>query len=87
MGHNADVKCLGLGHKSGRVMVTGGDDRKVNLWSVGKPNCIMVRPFTLFFSQFVFCLFFFLNVDLFFFIGTLLPTFFLLCLKSFHVFK
>lgn len=43
MGHNADVKCLGIGHKSGRVMVTGGDDRKVNLWSVGKPNCIMVR--------------------------------------------
>lgn len=40
--HGADVKCLGLGHKSGRVMVTGGDDRKVNLWSVGKPHCIMV---------------------------------------------
>lgn len=39
--HTADVKCLGLGHKSGRVMVTGGDDRKVNLWSVGKPQCIM----------------------------------------------
>lgn len=40
--HGADVKCVGLGHKSGRVMVTGGDDRKVNLWSVGKPHCIMV---------------------------------------------
>ncbi|CAL1539380.1 unnamed protein product [Lymnaea stagnalis] len=39
--HTADVKCLGLGHKSGRVMVTGGEDRKVNLWSVGKPHCIM----------------------------------------------
>ncbi|PVD20329.1 hypothetical protein C0Q70_18483 [Pomacea canaliculata] len=39
--HGADVKCVGLGHKSGRVMVTGGDDRKVNLWSVGKPHCIM----------------------------------------------
>ncbi|KAI8790713.1 katanin p80 WD40 repeat-containing subunit B1-like [Biomphalaria glabrata] len=39
--HASDVKCLGLGHKSGRVMVTGGDDRKVNLWSVGKPHCIM----------------------------------------------
>ena len=23
-------------------MVTGGDDAKVNLWAVGKPNCIMV---------------------------------------------
>jgi len=39
--HTADVKCLGLGHKSGRVLVTGGEDRKVNLWSVGKPQCIM----------------------------------------------
>ena len=42
MAHAADVKCLGLGHKSGRVLVTGGDDRKVNLWSVGKPHSIMV---------------------------------------------
>ncbi|KAK7114753.1 katanin p80 WD40 repeat-containing subunit B1-like isoform X2 [Littorina saxatilis] len=39
--HGADVNCLGLGHKSGRVMVTGGEDRKVNLWSVGKAHCIM----------------------------------------------
>jgi len=31
-----------LGHKSGRVLVTGGDDKKVNLWAVGKQNCIMV---------------------------------------------
>jgi len=22
--------------------VTGGEDRKVNLWTAGKPNCIMV---------------------------------------------
>ena len=42
MGHTASVKCLALGHKSGRVMVTGGDDKKVNMWAVGKPNCIMV---------------------------------------------
>ena len=41
MGHTASVKCLALGHKSGRVMVTGGDDKKVNMWAV-KPNCIMV---------------------------------------------
>lgn len=39
--HSTNVTCLALGHKSGRVMVTGGDDRKVNLWAVGKPNCIM----------------------------------------------
>ncbi|KAL5022150.1 hypothetical protein ScPMuIL_001305 [Solemya velum] len=39
--HAANVNCLAMGHKSGRVMVTGGEDRKVNLWAVGKPNCIM----------------------------------------------
>ena len=44
MAHGANVNCLALGHKSGRVLVTGGDDKKVNLWAVGKPNCIMVSP-------------------------------------------
>ncbi|GAB6032812.1 Katanin p80 WD40 repeat-containing subunit B1, variant 2 [Chamberlinius hualienensis] len=39
--HGSDVNCLALGNKSGRVLVTGGDDKKVNLWAVGKSNCIM----------------------------------------------
>lgn len=39
--HGANVNCLALGHKSGRVLVTGGDDKKVNLWAIGKENCIM----------------------------------------------
>ncbi|XP_035210369.1 katanin p80 WD40 repeat-containing subunit B1-like [Stegodyphus dumicola] len=39
--HGACVTCLALGRKSGRVMVTGGEDKKVNLWAVGKSNCIM----------------------------------------------
>ncbi|KAK9869417.1 hypothetical protein WA026_003172, partial [Henosepilachna vigintioctopunctata] len=39
--HEANVNCLSLGHKSGRVMVTGGDDRKVNLWAIGKSSCFM----------------------------------------------
>ncbi|XP_046400090.1 katanin p80 WD40 repeat-containing subunit B1 isoform X2 [Ischnura elegans] len=39
--HGSKVRCLALGHKSGRVLVTGGDDKLVNLWAVGKPNCIM----------------------------------------------
>lgn len=39
--HSAQVNCLALGHKSGRVMVTGGDDKKVNLWAVGKQGCFM----------------------------------------------
>ncbi|XP_046379150.2 katanin p80 WD40 repeat-containing subunit B1-like isoform X2 [Haliotis rufescens] len=39
--HSANIQCLAMGHKSGRVMVTGGEDRKVNLWALGKPHCIM----------------------------------------------
>ncbi|XP_077502512.1 katanin p80 isoform X2 [Amblyomma americanum] len=39
--HGSTVKCLAIGHKSGRVMVTGGEDNKVNLWAIGKTNCIM----------------------------------------------
>ncbi|XP_071494465.1 katanin p80 WD40 repeat-containing subunit B1-like [Diadema antillarum] len=39
--HSSDVNCLALGPKSGRVMVTGGEDTKVNMWAVGKQNCIM----------------------------------------------
>jgi len=40
--HVGNVNCLALGHKSVRVMVTGGEDRKVNMWAIGKPNCILV---------------------------------------------
>lgn len=39
--HSSNVNCLALGPKSGRVMVTGGEDKKVNLWAVGKQNCII----------------------------------------------
>ncbi|CAH1780535.1 unnamed protein product [Owenia fusiformis] len=39
--HGGKVNCLALGRASGRVMVTGGEDKKVNMWAVGKPNCIM----------------------------------------------
>ncbi|CAH0557594.1 unnamed protein product [Brassicogethes aeneus] len=41
MAHNSKVNCLSLGRKSGRVMVTGGDDKKVNLWAIGKSSCFM----------------------------------------------
>ena len=40
--HSSNVNCLALGPTSGRVMVTGGEDRKVNMWAIGKPNVIMV---------------------------------------------
>ena len=31
MAHGAAVNCLALGHGSGRVLVTGGEDKKVSL--------------------------------------------------------
>lgn len=40
--HGSDVKCLALGQNSGQMMVTGGDDKKVNVWSLNKPNCLLV---------------------------------------------
>jgi len=40
--HGSDVKCLALGQSSGRLMVTGGEDTKVNVWSLDKPNCLLV---------------------------------------------
>lgn len=39
--HGGPVNCLHIGRQSGSVIVTGGDDKKVNLWSIGKPNAIM----------------------------------------------
>ncbi|VDP55249.1 unnamed protein product [Schistosoma margrebowiei] len=30
-----------MGRKSGRVMATGGEDRRLKLWAVGKPSCIL----------------------------------------------
>ena len=40
--HGSAVNCLQIGRKSGSVMVTGGDDKKVNVWALGKANAIMV---------------------------------------------
>ena len=54
MAHGSNVSCLSLGPSSGRVMVTGGEDRKVNMWAVGKPNVILVR--LVFSSSTVLCL-------------------------------
>lgn len=36
------MSSLVLGKASGRLLATGGDDCRVNLWSINKPNCIMV---------------------------------------------
>ena len=42
MAHNANVNCLALGSNSGRILATGGEDRKVNVWAIGKPNVLTV---------------------------------------------
>ncbi|OXB76083.1 UNVERIFIED_CONTAM: hypothetical protein H355_000182 [Colinus virginianus] len=39
--HSSNVSSLVLGKSSGRLLATGGDDCRVNVWSVNKPNCIM----------------------------------------------
>ncbi len=46
MAHTSNVNCLKIGKKSSRVLVTGGEDHKVNMWAIGKPNAILVHyPF------------------------------------------
>lgn len=39
--HTQKVTCLDLG-ETGRVLVTGGQDRNVNLWAFGNDKCFMV---------------------------------------------
>uniref|UniRef100_A0A670K7B8 Katanin p80 WD40 repeat-containing subunit B1 n=1 Tax=Podarcis muralis TaxID=64176 RepID=A0A670K7B8_PODMU len=39
--HSSNVSSLVLGKSSGRLLATGGDDCRVNIWSINKPNCIM----------------------------------------------
>lgn len=39
--HASTVNCLKIGRKTSRVLVTGGEDHKVNLWAIGKPNAIL----------------------------------------------
>lgn len=51
MAHSASVNCLNIGKKACRLFITGGDDHKVNLWTIGKPNSLMVKAQAL-----VFCI-------------------------------
>lgn len=39
--HSSNVSSLVLGKSSGRLLATGGEDSRVNIWAVSKPNCIM----------------------------------------------
>lgn len=40
--HDAEVRSLSIGKKSSRVFITGGSDRKVNLWAIGKQTPLLV---------------------------------------------
>lgn len=52
--HKANVNCLAMGHKSNQVLATGGDDKKVNLWAIGRQSCLMVCVYLLW-DIFIFC--------------------------------
>ncbi|XP_021294026.1 katanin p80 WD40 repeat-containing subunit B1 homolog isoform X2 [Herrania umbratica] len=39
--HTANVNCLSMGKKTRRLLITGGDDHKVNVWAIGKPTSLM----------------------------------------------
>eukprot|EP01028_Stygiella_incarcerata_P014029 TRINITY_DN885_c0_g1_i1.p1 TRINITY_DN885_c0_g1~~TRINITY_DN885_c0_g1_i1.p1 ORF type:complete len:744 (-),score=214.84 TRINITY_DN885_c0_g1_i1:151-2382(-) len=39
--HLGNVHCGHIGRKSGQVLVTGGEDKRVSVWTIGKPNAIM----------------------------------------------
>ncbi|XP_034385475.1 katanin p80 WD40 repeat-containing subunit B1 isoform X1 [Cyclopterus lumpus] len=39
--HSSPVSCLALGKSSGRLLATGGQDCRVNIWALSKANCIM----------------------------------------------
>ncbi|XP_030622355.1 katanin p80 WD40 repeat-containing subunit B1 [Chanos chanos] len=39
--HSSNVSSLALGKTSGRLLATGGEDCRVNIWAVSKPNCVM----------------------------------------------
>ena len=42
--HGSAVTCLQLGKKTAGVLVTGGKDKKVNVWALGNPVPQLVQP-------------------------------------------
>eukprot|EP00127_Corallochytrium_limacisporum_P007060 Clim_evm20s241 gene=Clim_evmTU20s241 len=41
MAHTEPVNCMTLGPKSGKIMATGGEDKKVKIWTLNKPEPLL----------------------------------------------
>lgn len=39
--HASSVNCVKFGRRTSRMLITGGEDLKVNLWAVGKPSALL----------------------------------------------
>lgn len=39
--HSSGVNCLRIGRKSSGVLVTGGEDKLVNVWAIGQPTALL----------------------------------------------
>lgn len=39
--HNGDVRCVRIGRKTSGVLATGGDDKKVNVWAIGRTTATL----------------------------------------------
>ncbi|CAD6205434.1 unnamed protein product [Miscanthus lutarioriparius] len=39
--HASNVNCAKFGRRTSRILITGGEDLKVNLWAVGKPSALL----------------------------------------------
>uniref|UniRef100_A0A0D9VQF9 Katanin p80 WD40 repeat-containing subunit B1 homolog n=1 Tax=Leersia perrieri TaxID=77586 RepID=A0A0D9VQF9_9ORYZ len=39
--HASDVNCVKVGKRTSRILITGGEDKKVNVWAIGKPSAVL----------------------------------------------
>ena len=46
--HASNVNCAKFGRRTSRILITGGEDLKVNLWAVGKPSALLVISYRIF---------------------------------------
>ena len=41
--HSGPVRVARLGTKSGQVLATGGEDKRVNVWKIGRTSALMAK--------------------------------------------